>query len=123
MRPIRAIVLTTLLVAAAGNAETAKRTRYLELINRAHDSITSLTIAKAGEDVFRAIPLGGPLGGGGDSTAIEVVGDTCRYDLRFTLRDGRALIYRDIDICHQHRLRIRQPPRSTHSGRMAASQR
>jgi hypothetical protein len=111
MHPIRAIVFATFLVAAAANA--AERTRYLELINRAHDSVTSLTIAKAGEDVFRAVPFGDPLGGGGDSTTIEVVGNTCRYDLRFTLRDGRALIYRDIDICHQHRLHIRRLPRST----------
>ncbi len=106
-------VLTTLLSAAVSQAEASKRTRYLELINRAHDSVTSLALAQAGDDEFHAMPLTSALDGGGDSTTIEVVGDSCRYDLRLTFSNHRTLIYRDIDVCRHRRLSIRQPSRLT----------
>jgi hypothetical protein len=123
MRPICAAVLTTLLVAATSYAETSRRTRYLELINRAHDSVTMWALAPAGDDEFHAMPLASPLEGGGDSTTIEVAGDRCRYDLRFTFSSNRTLIYRDIDVCSQRRLIIRQPPRLTPSGAAPTLQR
>jgi hypothetical protein len=109
MRPIRVAVLTALLAAAVSHAETSERRRYLELVNRTHDSVTSLAFAQSGDSEFHAMLLASPLNGGGDSTTIEVAGDSCRYDFRFTFNNRGTLIYRDIDICRHRRLRIRQP--------------
>jgi hypothetical protein len=115
MRPICAVVLATFLCAATTHAGADTHTRYLVLINRAHDSVTSLAVAAAGSDVFRETPLGAPLRGGGVSTTVGVkVGaedESCLYDLRFTFRNGRTLIYQDVDICRYRRLRIQPPPR------------
>lgn len=110
MRPNRVAVLATLLFATAAHANAGKYTRYLELINHTHDSVTSLSIADPGSDAFREMTLGPPLSGGGGSTMVEVDGENgCRYDLRFTFRNGRALIYQNVDVCRYHRVRIQRP--------------
>ena len=46
----------------------------------------------------------------GHST-VEVAGEGCRYDLRFTFANGRAMVYRNIDICRYSTVRIRPLPR------------
>lgn len=110
MRPTLPAVLATLLFAAAAHAGAGKDTRYLDLINRAYDSVTSLEVAPAGSDAFQEKPLGAPLRGGGDSTTIEIAGESCLYDIRFKFRNGRTLIYKDVDICSGGKLAIRQLP-------------
>lgn len=111
MPSIRAAVLILSLATAATCAVAAEpATRYLELSNRAHDSLTALAIAEPGGNVFRDVPLGAPVRGGGDATTLQLAGDACRYDLRFTFRNGRSMIYRDVDIC-AHRVSIRPLPR------------
>ena len=71
MRLTRPAVLATFLFATAVHAGDGKNIRYLDLINRAHDSVTSLEVAPAGSDAFQKKPLGAPLRGGGDSTTIR----------------------------------------------------
>ena len=111
MPSIRAAVLILSLATAATCAVAAEPpTRYLELSNRAHDSLTALAIAEPGSDAFRDLPLGAPVRGGGDATTLRLSGDSCRYDLRFTFRNGRSMIYRDVDVC-AHRVSIRPLPR------------
>ena len=113
MRLTRPAVLATLLFATAAHAGAGKDTRYLDLINRAHDSVTSLEVAPAGSDEFQEKPLGVPLRGGGDSTTIEIAGGSCLYDIRLKFRNGRTLIYKDVDICSGGKLAIRPLPRDT----------
>lgn len=116
MRPMRTAVLAILLTTTATHAGVRAHTRYLELINRAHDSVTSFAIAPAGSDAFREMPLGAPLRGGGDSTTIEVTDESCLYDLRFVFLNGRALIYQGVDICRHPRVHIRRLPARTKAG-------
>lgn len=103
--------LAGLLSAIAVQANANEPTHYVDLINRAHDSVTALATAVPGSDAFRETPLGAPLRGGGDSATVEVVGEGCRYDLRFTFANGRAMVYRNIDICRYSAVRIRPLPR------------
>lgn len=110
MRPTLSAVLVTLLFATVAHAGAGKDTRYLDLINRAYDSVTSLEVAPAGSDAFQEKPLGAPLRGGGDSTTIEIASEGCLYDFRFKFRNGRTLIYKDVDICSGGKLAIRQLP-------------
>lgn len=105
MRLICTFALAMLAATAAHAGGT--NTRYLELTNRAHDSMTSFAIAAPGSDAFVDVPLGTPLHGGGDSTTLQVADASCRYDLRFTFADGRAMVYRGIDICRYPRVRVR----------------
>lgn len=112
MRLTRPAVLATLLFATAAHAGAGKNTRYLDLINRAHDSVISLEVAPAGSDAFQEKPLGAPLRGGGDSTTIEIAGESCLYDVRFKFRNGRTLVYKDVDICGGGKLAIRPLPTS-----------
>lgn len=110
MRPTYAVAFAPLLFATAAHADEGTQTRYMELINRAHDSVTSLAIATAGSESFRDKPLGAPLRGGGDSATIEVESDSsrdnCLYDFRFGFRDGRTLVYEGVNVCRGGSLRI-----------------
>jgi hypothetical protein len=110
MRLILATAFVSLLFYAAAHADENTQTRYLELVNRAHDSVTSLAIATAGTDSFHDKPLGTPLRGGGDSTTIEIASDSCLYDVRFGFRNGRTAIYQGVDLCRGDRLRIEPLP-------------
>ena len=110
MRPICTVVLAILATTTAYAGDT--NSRYLELINRAHDSMTSFAIAAPGSDAFVDVPLGAPLRGGGDSTTLGLADASCRYDLRFKFIDGRAMVYRGVDICRYPRVRIRHLPRA-----------
>ena len=112
MQSSRIVVLTVVaaFTFAAAVPARAERTRYFELINRAHDRLVALAVAPAGSDRFQSKPLGKAIDSGGDSATIELAGDQCRYDLRFTFGNGRAVVYSDIDACHNRSLRI-QPLR------------
>ena len=105
------LVLTALLAAATtAPAQAGERTRYFELINRAHDSVISLAVAPAGDGVFRDVPLRSALRGGGGAATVEIAGGGCRYDLRLQFRNGRSVVYRDFDTCRHDGLRIRKLP-------------
>ena len=109
MQILRIAVLVALAVAGAAHAEARKPTRYLELVNRAPDSVMSLAAAPAGEDAFLAIPLAEPLRGG-EATTVGIAEGGCRYDVRVAFRTGRTLVYRDVDVCRRGGIYIDQPP-------------
>jgi hypothetical protein len=104
--------LAGLLSAIAAQASANEPAHYVDLINRAHDSVTAFATALPGSDAFRETPLGAPLRGGGDSATVEVAGGSCTYDLRFTFGNGRAMVYRNVDICRYRAVRIRPLPRA-----------
>jgi hypothetical protein len=103
--------LAGLLSATTVQASANETAHYVDLINRAHDSLTAFATAIPDSGVFRETPLGVPLRGGGDSATVQVAGEGCRYDLRFTFANGRAMVYRNIDICRYSAVRIRPLPR------------
>jgi hypothetical protein len=106
MRPTRAVAIATLLLAAThANAERAS-THYFDLVNAAHDSVTSFAVAPAGSGAFREIDLGGPLRGGLTSTTVDLADGGCLRDFRLVFRDGRRLLYPAIDVCRHRRLRL-----------------
>ena len=110
MRPSLAAVLALALLAAAAPSAAAPRTPYFELINRAHDRLTSVAVAAAGSEAFAEKPLGAALDGGGDSATLQIAGDECRYDFRFVFANERAVIYPAIDVCRYRSLRIQPLP-------------
>ena len=111
MRLNRTAALWVLLSSAAtAQAGVGEQTRYLELVNRAHDSVTSLAVAPAGTDAYQEKQLGKPLQGGGDAATIEVAGEGCLYDIRLLFRNGRALVYKDVNVCSSGKLSIRPLP-------------
>lgn len=121
MRPLSLVVLVIAVGAAAqvaAQADVPPPTRYLELVNRARDSVVSLAIAPAGAGMFRDMPIGAPLRGGGASTTLEVDGGNCVYDFRMVFRNGRSAIYRDVDVCRYRSLHVRPLPRAATDGRV-----
>lgn len=118
MRPtvhalLGAALSATALFATAAHAGEGRDIRYLDLVNRAHDSVTSLEIAPAGSDAYQPKDLGAPLRGGGDSATIQILADSCLYDFRFRFRNGKTLVYKDVDVCSGGKLAIRALPRDT----------
>lgn len=81
-------------------------TRYFELINASHDSVVSVAAAPAGDSAFVPIAIGAPLRGGFTSATLEVSAAHCLQDVRVGLRDGRSLLYRDVDVCRSRGLRL-----------------
>lgn len=115
MFAIRTVAFATL--AALSTYATAEPQRqHLELVNRAHASVTAIAVANAGSDTFRDLTLAGPLRGGGGATAIEVAGEACRVDLRFQFLDGRAALSRNVDICRTRAFRIQPLPQAAGVG-------
>lgn len=118
------LALTALaFVLSAAHAHAGETTRYLEVVNRANDSVVALAVARAQDDVFRAIPLGTALRGGGDSTTIEIADANCRQDLRLTFRTGRTIVYRGLDVCRHGRLHIVNLPRTAADAQLADNRR
>ncbi|MEO8672593.1 MAG: hypothetical protein ABI411_14840 [Tahibacter sp.] len=107
------VVVSTTLVAIAPLSGATQQTRYLELVNRANDSVIALATAPTGSDVFTAKPLAVPLPGGGTAITVEVASESCRLDFRFTFRTGRSIVYRDVDICHHRGLHIQRLRRTS----------
>lgn len=110
MASIRLFALIVSLSVATAPVAAAEPVRYLELSNRAYDALTSLAVAAPGSGAFRDVALHAPLRGGGDAATFPLAGSACRYDLRFTFRNGRSMLYPDVDVC-AHRVRIRPLPR------------
>ncbi len=112
MASFRTVCLASVLLAAVAtaHAQDASRTHYVMLVNRAHDSVTKLSVADPGSGAFRDVVVD-PLRGGGDSATVGVHGAGCRYDLRFAFDDGRTLVYQDLDVCRYSLVRIMPLPR------------
>jgi hypothetical protein len=112
MRPIHvhAAVFSLLVSSFAIQADARDNTRYLTLVNRAHDGVGRLAASPAGSDAFREVPIGAPLRGGGESVTVEMPADGCLYDLRFEFRNGRTMVYKDVDLCRYSTVRIRPLP-------------
>lgn len=109
MTPVRVLVLVALLATVShtpdARAEGAGM-RYFELINVSHDSAVSVSAAPAGDGGFVPIPIA-PLRGGFNTATIELSGEPCMQDFRIGFRDGRTLLYRDIDVCRSRCLYLR----------------
>lgn len=108
MRSIHFAMSAAFLLAAPAYAH-AGDTRYVDLVNRAYDSVTSLSVAPVGSDAFEEIPLE-PLKGGGDSATVSVDAEDCRYDFRFRFSNGRTMVYENVDVCRYGKMYIRPLP-------------
>jgi hypothetical protein len=95
MCSVRLAVLSSLLLATAVHAAAP---RYLTLLNRAHDSITTLEVAVTGSEIFEQRPID-TIDGGGGSTTVRLDNAGCRFDLRLQFRNGRTAIYHDVNVC------------------------
>lgn len=91
----RPLLLASLMFAGTAHGAEA---RYLGLLNRAHDSVVTLDVGPAGTDVFapRSIDV---LAGGGGSAMVRLGDEGCRFDLRVGFRNGRRVVYRNVDVC------------------------
>lgn len=108
MNLIRPAALALLFLAATAHA--AERGRYLELVNRAHDSVTAVAVATAGSGQFEDKDVDAVPGGGG-ATTLRVADTGCRYDLRVGFGDGRNVVYSNVDVCRGGRLVISAMPK------------
>lgn len=121
MRSYRSfLVVASLLVApslaralehTADGVQDEAPTRYLQLVNRAHDRAISLAVADAGSGAYREVPLGEPLRGGGGSMTVEIENGSCLSDLRFGFANGRTVVYSSVNICRAAVVRIQPLPR------------
>jgi hypothetical protein len=112
---MRTLILAALLSGAV-SAHAGDATHYINLVNTAADSIVAISIAPAGTNQFRGVPLAGnALHGGGDSATIAVAADGtgCLHDLRIEFANGRTLIQKNFDVCKY---------RSYHTGRYLRGQ-
>lgn len=82
-------------------------TRYFELVNASHDSVTAVEAAPAGSGDYGPLALDAPLRGGAHTVTVALPGAQCRYDFRVGFRDGRTLLYPNIDACRHRGLRLR----------------
>lgn len=80
--------------------------RYFELINVSHNSVVSASAAPAGDGRFVPIAIA-PLRGGFNAATIEVPDAHCVQDFRIGFRDGRTLLYSDINVCRSRGLYLR----------------
>jgi len=103
MPMIRFAVLS--LLSAAATVHAGEGIRYLELLNRAHDSVTGVAVAPAGSDRFRQVDID-LLPGGGGATRLAVANTGCRYDLRVAFRNGQQVVYPNVDACKGGKLVI-----------------
>ena len=115
------LTCTLLVVTATTSAGEADKTRYLQVVNRAHDSLTAIAVKPSQVDQdFRDWPLASPVQGGGDSFTLAVREPGCRFDLQLQFRNGRAVVYKDVDVCRLQSLRIDPLQRGERALRLAA---
>lgn len=120
MRPSHLAVLVLLAAqAAAVHAQATGAQRLLPVINRAHDSIVGMAVAEPGSGRFREITLAGPLRGGGDAVTVAIPLEGCHHDVRVLFRDGRSLVYKNLETCRLASLRVGRVPHGEASPRWA----
>jgi hypothetical protein len=117
MTLIRPFLTVSMMLAGAAHGAEA---RYLGLLNRAHDSVVALEVAPAGTEAFvpRSIET---LPGGGAGTTVRLADEGCRFDLRVAFRNGRRVVYRDVDVCRGDTLVI-APLKKTPGDRAVAQE-
>jgi hypothetical protein len=111
-------LLVTILLAGASTVQAGETTHYIDFVNTAQDSVTSLSVAPAGTNRFHKVALAGDtLHGGGESMTVPVVADGngagCLHDLRIEFANGRTLVQKNFDVCKY---------RSYHTGRYSRGQ-
>lgn len=105
MRPYRIAAIASLFVPLIAIAAPPP-TRYFDIVNASHDSVTALAVAPAGGNAFRGIELDAPLRGGLTSVTVEVPEGACLRDFRLVFGDGRTLLYPGVDVCRHRQLRL-----------------
>lgn len=98
-------VLACTLFQAHDACARESRNRYFELTNISHDTVVLVTEAPPG-GTQRSIALS-PLRGGHHTAMLALAAAPCTRDFRVGLRDGRTLVYRDIDVCRSRGLYVR----------------
>lgn len=106
MRTDHALAVALFLSAATQAHAAGAPTRYFDLVNASHDSVTSLAVAPAGSDDYARIDLGPPLRGGVTPATVEMPDGDCLRDVRVGFADGRTLLYPGIDVCRHGGLRL-----------------
>lgn len=114
-------VIVLLAVASVAHAQAGERTRYLYLVNRAHDRVVSVATTPAGGTTWSELLHGGTITGGGDAVTVQLASDQCVHDVKVEFVDGRRALYPAIDLCRHQGLRIR-PLRASDSKAMMAMQ-
>ncbi|MGX5732521.1 hypothetical protein ACWKWK_18570 [Pseudoxanthomonas beigongshangi] len=107
---VAALMILSATTASASEPAASAGIRYLALVNRAHDSIDRLEVAEPGSGAFQEVALD-KVRGGGDSSTVELRGNGCRYDVRFTFHTGQRMVYENVDVCRLQALRVQPPPR------------
>ncbi|NYF34848.1 hypothetical protein [Stenotrophomonas sp. JAI102] len=110
MSLLRTAAVAVLLAATTPAIAAAEGVRYLALLNRAHHSVTTLAIAPAGSTHYRETPIDAVPGGGGAAT-VGVADAGCRYDLQVGFRNGRSVVYSNVDVCRGGTLVISAMPK------------
>ena len=109
MRRLPALVLlaasTTAFTAIAG-----ERTRYLDLINRAHDRIVSVAATPAGGTAWNELLHEETIPGGGGAVTVQLASDQCVHDLHVAFATGRRALYPALDLCRYRGLRVQPLP-------------
>ncbi len=118
---VAALMILPATRASASEPAASAGVRYLALVNRAHDGIDRLEVAEPGSGAFQEVALGETVRGGGDSSTVELRGNGCRYDVRFTFRTGRRMVYENVDVCRLQALRVQPPPRDSLDLRQATT--
>jgi hypothetical protein len=109
---ISAFVVTFAMVAVilpVGNAKADdehKPVHHFRIVNATFDSVTGLAFALPQDPVFHDMNLAAPLQGGLTSITVDVPGGGCMRDVRVTFRNGRTLIYPNLDLCRSDGLRL-----------------
>lgn len=113
--------VATLAVAFAVPAERAakvsdehKPVHHFRIVNATFDSVTGLAFAPPQDPVFHDMKLETPLQGGLTSITVDVPGGGCLRDVRVTFRNGRALVYPNLDVCRHGGLRLTAGGGRTH---------
>lgn len=91
-----------------GTARAAdeKAVHHFRIVNATFDSVTGIAFAPPQDPAFHGINLDAPLQGGLTSITVDVPGNGCLRDVRVTFRNGRALIYPNLDLCRHNGLRL-----------------
>ena len=95
-------IVVFVLLAGLSNLAAADTVYYIDMVNTAPSSITSLAMAMPGTNRFQSVlPGETPLRGGGESVTVAIrKGDEgCLRDLRVGFADGRILVHPNFNIC------------------------
>jgi hypothetical protein len=104
------VIVLVIAACSATSAFAGERMHYLDLINRAHDRLVSVSATPAGGTAWEELLQGEPLAGGGGAVTVQVAGDQCLHDVRVEFANGRRALYPAVDLCRHRGLRIQPLP-------------